>query len=108
MGLETSVAINLAARDLENRDLPDQIADLLRTWGVPPRLLRLEMTESVIMGSGWEDVLGRLHDLGLGVSIDDFGVGYSSLAYLQRLPVDEIKIDKSFVADIAENSDHAA
>jgi EAL domain-containing protein (putative c-di-GMP-specific phosphodiesterase class I) len=84
------------------------MAGLLRTWGVGASRLRLEMTESVVMASDWQDVLNELHELGLSVAIDDFGVGYSSLAYLQRLPVDEIKIDRSFVGDMAENPDNAA
>jgi diguanylate cyclase (GGDEF)-like protein len=108
MGLDLSVAINLSARNLADRRLPAMIERLLTTWGVSPNRLRLEMTESVLMASDWQDVLGELHQLGLCVSIDDFGVGYSSLAYLQRLPVDEIKIDKSFVTDMVHNPENAA
>ncbi len=108
LGLDLSVAINLSARNLADQHLPAMMDDLLRTWGVGPSKLRLEMTESVVMASDWQKVLERLHELGLSVAIDDFGVGYSSLAYLQRLPVDEIKVDKSFVADMVDNPDNAA
>jgi diguanylate cyclase (GGDEF)-like protein len=108
MGLDLSVAINLSARNLADQQLPTMMAQLLRTWGVGASKLRLEMTESVVMASDWQQVLAQLHDLGLSVAIDDFGVGYSSLAYLQRIPVDEIKIDRSFVGDMVGNADNAA
>jgi diguanylate cyclase (GGDEF)-like protein/PAS domain S-box-containing protein len=108
LGMDLSVAINVSARNLADQQLPAMMATLLRTWGVGASKLRLEMTESVVMASDWQQVLGQLHDLGLSVAIDDFGVGYSSLAYLQRIPVDEIKIDKSFVGDMVTNADNAA
>jgi predicted signal transduction protein with EAL and GGDEF domain len=108
MGLDLSVAVNLSARNLADQRLPGMIEGLLSTWRVPAGRLRLEMTESVLMASDWQDVLAELHQLGCCVSIDDFGVGYSSLAYLQRLPVDEIKIDKSFVSDMVTNPENAA
>jgi diguanylate cyclase (GGDEF)-like protein/PAS domain S-box-containing protein len=108
LGMDLTIAINISARNLADQRLPTMMAGLLRTWGVGASRLRLEMTESVVMASDWQDVLTQLHDLGLSVAIDDFGVGYSSLAYLQRLPVDEIKIDRSFVGDMAENPDNAA
>jgi diguanylate cyclase (GGDEF)-like protein len=108
LGLDLSVAINISARNLADQQLPTMMAGLLRQWGVGASQLRLEMTESVVMASDWQEVLAQLHELGLSVAIDDFGVGYSSLAYLQRLPVDEIKIDKSFVGDMVDNPDNAA
>ncbi|HXA27372.1 MAG TPA: EAL domain-containing protein [Candidatus Angelobacter sp.] len=108
LGMDLTIAINVSARNLADQRLPTMMAGLLRTWGVGASRLRLEMTESVVMASDWQDVLNELHELGLSVAIDDFGVGYSSLAYLQRLPVDEIKIDRSFVGDMAENPDNAA
>jgi diguanylate cyclase (GGDEF)-like protein/PAS domain S-box-containing protein len=108
LGFDLNVAINVSARNLADQQLPSMIAALLRQWGVGASRLRLEMTESVVMASDWQEVLTQLHQLGLSVAIDDFGVGYSSLAYLQRLPVDEIKIDKSFVGDMVHNADNAA
>ncbi len=98
-GIELSVAVNLSAYDLREITLPNKIAALLREYDVPPRLLRIELTESTIMTDTDRslDVLTRLARLGIPISIDDFGTGYSSLAYLKRLPVDELKIDRSFV-----------
>jgi diguanylate cyclase (GGDEF)-like protein len=93
------VAVNLSTRCLLDADLPDMVGRLLAVHGVPAQLLRLEVTESAVMGDGARcmAVLQRLRDLGVRLSIDDFGTGYSSMAYLRRLPVDELKIDRSFV-----------
>jgi diguanylate cyclase (GGDEF)-like protein len=93
------VAVNLSTRCLLDADLPQLVARLLAEHRVPAGLLRLEVTESAVMGDAARcmDVLQRLHDLGVRLSIDDFGTGYSSMAYLRRLPVDELKIDRSFV-----------
>jgi diguanylate cyclase (GGDEF)-like protein len=93
------VAVNLSTRCLLDAGLPDLVERLLAEHGVPARLLRLEVTESAVMGDAARcmEVLQRLHDLGVKLSIDDFGTGYSSMAYLRRLPVDELKIDRSFV-----------
>lgn len=101
-GLDLSVAVNLSARNLLEGDLADHIGALLLRRGVPAARLILEITESTIM----EDperalcVLSRLSEMGVRVAIDDFGVGYSSLSYLRRLPVNEIKIDRTFVANM--------
>jgi diguanylate cyclase (GGDEF)-like protein len=93
------VAVNLSTRCLLDAGLPDLVARLLAEHRVPAELLRLEVTESAVMGDAARcmEVLQRLHDLGVHLSIDDFGTGYSSMAYLRRLPVDELKIDRSFV-----------
>jgi diguanylate cyclase (GGDEF)-like protein len=93
------VAVNLSTRCLLDAGLPDLVQRLLSQYRVPAELLRLEVTESAVMGDAARcmDVLQRLHDLGVHLSIDDFGTGYSSMAYLRRLPVDELKIDRSFV-----------
>jgi EAL domain-containing protein (putative c-di-GMP-specific phosphodiesterase class I) len=107
--VEISVAANLSARNLQDPQLPDQVAELLSTWGVASHWLELEITESIIMADPVRamDILTRLGKMGVRLSIDDFGTGYSSLAYLKRLPVDEIKIDKSFVIDMAGDADDA-
>jgi diguanylate cyclase len=99
-GLDLTVAVNLSAGNLLETDLPDLIAELLARHGVAAGQLILEITESAIMSDETHsvDVLSRLSELGVRLSIDDFGMGYSSLSRLRRLPVDEIKIDRSFVA----------
>ncbi len=104
-GLRISMSVNLSARSLRERYLPDQIAQMLEQWSIPPERLILEITESAIMADPETamEVVSRLHDIGVQLSIDDFGTGYSSLAYLKRLPMDELKIDQSFVKHMTEN-----
>lgn len=101
------VAINLSARNLHDTQLPDYIHRVMQMYEIDPEWLVIEITESAIMSDPIRAmaVLTRLHDMGIRLSIDDFGTGYSSLSYLKQLPVDEIKIDKSFVADMAKNKD---
>ncbi|MHB8618593.1 MAG: EAL domain-containing protein, partial [Chloroflexota bacterium] len=101
--------INLSMRNLQDPELPERIAELLEELGLSAGWLKLEITESVIMANPARtmDVLNRLHAMGVGLSIDDFGTGYSSLSYLKRLPVDELKIDKSFVMDMAHDENDA-
>ena len=108
-GIDLCVAVNLSARNLLEADLPDQIAELLLARRVPAERLILEITESTIMADPARalNVLTRLSEMGIRLSIDDFGVGYSSLSYLKRLPVDEIKIDRSFVAQMDADEDDA-
>jgi diguanylate cyclase (GGDEF)-like protein len=107
--LDMTMAVNISARSLLDSQLPDQIERLLRKWGLRPGSLRLELTESSIM----EDpvralgVLDRLSEKGIGIALDDFGTGYSSLSYLKRLPVNELKIDKSFVMNMTSDEDDA-
>jgi diguanylate cyclase (GGDEF)-like protein len=101
-GIELSVAVNLSVRNLLDMELANDIERLLETWSVDPSMLKLEITENTIMVDPPRalEVLTRLRDIGVGLSIDDFGTGYSSLSYLKRLPVDEIKIDRSFVMNM--------
>jgi diguanylate cyclase (GGDEF)-like protein len=108
-GHRVPVAVNLSARSLLDATLPARVGELLHTHGVPARLLRLEVTESAIMIDAARSltVLNGLHDLGIRLSIDDFGTGYSSMAYLKQLPVDEIKIDRSFVIGMVRDHDDA-
>jgi diguanylate cyclase (GGDEF)-like protein/PAS domain S-box-containing protein len=98
-GIELSVAVNLSTRNLLDRGFPKQVEDLLSRWDVKPEGLELEVTESSMLANPTraKAVLNELSELGIRLSIDDFGTGYSSLAYLRELPVDEIKIDRSFV-----------
>ncbi|WP_018682866.1 putative bifunctional diguanylate cyclase/phosphodiesterase [Actinokineospora enzanensis] len=98
-GLRIAAAVNLSVRSLDDPAFPDRVADALKRHDVPPELLTLELTESGVMADPQRalPVLRRLHALGVVLAVDDFGTGYSSLAYLRQLPVDEVKIDKSFV-----------
>ncbi|HXJ66701.1 MAG TPA: EAL domain-containing protein, partial [Actinomycetota bacterium] len=98
-GHRIGVAVNLSPHSLLDLDLPEQIAQLLHRWDVQPTSLQFELTEDSLMADSHRsvEVLRRLSAVGVGVSIDDFGTGYSSLSHLRRLPVDEIKVDKSFV-----------
>ncbi|MGZ6975874.1 MAG: EAL domain-containing protein, partial [Acidimicrobiia bacterium] len=97
-GRELSVAVNLSVRNLFDLDLPSQIGRILNAVGADPRWLTLEVTESTVMDPRRGiAALERLSGMGVQLAIDDFGTGYSSLSYLQRLPVHELKVDKSFV-----------
>jgi diguanylate cyclase (GGDEF)-like protein len=98
-GLDIKVAVNISRRNLQAQELADQIDGILRAAEMTPDSLKLEITESAIMAKPERAMatLARLKNLGLQVSLDDFGTGYSSLAALKKLPVDELKIDKSFV-----------
>lgn len=100
-----TMAVNLSARQFESEQLAEEIADILKTTGLPPQALELEVTESMAM----EDVersirtLQALKALGTRISVDDFGTGYSSLAYLRRLPIDKLKVDQSFVRALEDD-----
>jgi diguanylate cyclase (GGDEF)-like protein len=108
-GHELSVAVNVSARRLLDLAFPDEVAGLLAHWEVPARLLVVEITESTIMADPQHalEVLSRLHNMGVQLSIDDFGTGYSSMAYLKNLPVHELKVDRSFVAQMTSNASDA-
>lgn len=108
--LPLNVSVNLSARSLQNSQLPDQVMHLLEHTGAEPDWLDIEITESAIMAdpAHAKDILVRLSHMGVRLSIDDFGTGYSSLSYLKKLPVDEIKVDKSFVIDMVTDDDNAA
>jgi diguanylate cyclase (GGDEF)-like protein len=104
-----TMAVNLSARNLHDMELPASISALLAESGVAPQDLILEITESAVMANPSDGlaILTELDRMGVTLSIDDFGTGYSSLAYLKGLPVDELKIDKSFVMDMVENENDA-
>jgi diguanylate cyclase (GGDEF)-like protein len=99
------VAVNLSARNLMHRDLPDEVARTLARHGLPARKLVLEITETAAMNDTevCESVLARLRDLGVRLSVDDFGTGYASLTFLRRIDVAEVKLDRAFVADMLED-----
>jgi len=109
-GHDLSVAVNLSARSLHDADLVEEVDRLLRRHGVPAQRLTLEVTEGSVMADPTRAVavLHQLRDLGVRLSVDDFGTGYSSLSYLQRLPVHEVKIDRSFVIGLTTESEDVA
>ena len=106
-GIRLSVSVNISVRDLQNTDLPDIVASLLASCAVPPELVCLEITESSFMENPQRALhtLGRLRALGIRLSIDDFGTGFSSLAYLRKLRVHEIKVDRTFIAAMEDSDD---
>jgi diguanylate cyclase (GGDEF)-like protein/PAS domain S-box-containing protein len=109
-GARLEVAVNLSARQFQQADLEDQIAEVLQTTGIDPSQLCLEITESLAMYDVelTSSVLTKLHQLGVRLAIDDFGTGHSSLGYLARFPIDVIKIDQSFVRNIDQDPVKAA
>lgn len=104
------VSVNLSAVQFRQRGLEQVVADALKASGIEPAYLELEVTETSIMHDIDEvrGTLDRLKAFGITLSVDDFGTGYSSLGYLKRLPLDRLKIDRSFVKDVTEDADDAA
>jgi EAL domain-containing protein (putative c-di-GMP-specific phosphodiesterase class I) len=109
-GRELGVAVNLSGRSLADHGIVDFVRSTLARAGVEPSLLTLELTESSLMSDpeNARAILVKLRELGVRLSIDDFGTGYSSLSHLRNLPVDEIKIDKSFVKEMLSNASDEA
>ena len=107
---DLSVSVNLSIRQLQDSDFASRVREVLEETGLPPGQLRLEITESVAMQNLEisTDALGRLKRFGVGITMDDFGTGYSSLSYLKILPVDTLKIDRSFIRDVANDSNDAS
>jgi diguanylate cyclase (GGDEF)-like protein/PAS domain S-box-containing protein len=104
------VAVNISGKQLHQRDFADLVLRVLEETKLDPRYLDLELTESLLMkdAEGIADAMHMLHDLGVSFSVDDFGTGYSSLAYLKRFPIDILKIDRSFVRDLATDPNDVA
>jgi diguanylate cyclase (GGDEF)-like protein/PAS domain S-box-containing protein len=101
-GIDLTMAVNISAVSLtRGSDLPKTVAELTESWGITPGRLILELTESALIGADAPAVLEILHSMGERLAIDDFGTGHSSLVYVQRLPLDEIKVDRSFVTNLA-------
>ncbi len=97
--------MNVSASSLLDQALPGRVADVLALHGLPPSALTIELTESTLMADPemGRDTLVRLKGLGVWLSIDDYGTGYCSLSYLQQLPVDELKLDRVFLADVGRS-----
>jgi EAL domain-containing protein (putative c-di-GMP-specific phosphodiesterase class I) len=108
-GMYPKISVNISARDLMDQDLPAKFSEILFRHKVSAASFCLEITESAIMDDPVraQNTLESLHALGAELSIDDFGTGYSSLAYLKQLPVDELKIDKSFVMNMEHDANDA-
>ncbi|HEY7035031.1 MAG TPA: bifunctional diguanylate cyclase/phosphodiesterase [Thermomicrobiales bacterium] len=104
---DASISVNLSARQFQQPGLSAMVAQILNETGLDPRLLRLEITEGVIMEDADSTIatLRQLKALGVEIAIDDFGTGYSSLAYLRKFPVDLLKIDRSFIAGLGRNNE---
>jgi len=101
-GRPLSVSVNLSVRDLLDLDLPGDVASVLTAHTLDPAALHLEITESMLMSDPDRalDTVTRLSELGVCISVDDFGTGYSSLSNLKRLPINELKIDRSFISSL--------
>ncbi len=104
------VSVNLSARQFQHTDVPAEVGEILRSTGMDPRSLKLEITESIAMGDTELNIaaLWLLKGMGLRLAIDDFGTGYSSLGYLKRFPVDTLKIDKGFVDGLGIHAEDSA
>ena len=104
-GYPVGIAVNVSARQLDSDDFIDAVARALLDTNLEPKALTLEITETALMRNAEEtaDRLRAIKDLGVRIAIDDFGTGYSSLSHLQRFPVDALKIDRSFLGQLAEN-----
>jgi EAL domain-containing protein (putative c-di-GMP-specific phosphodiesterase class I) len=101
------VAVNLSTRQFLRNDLVGSVRRIMTETGCQPHWLKLEITESLLLEDSQEvaAMLEELHAMGLSISIDDFGTGYSALSYLNRFPVSQLKIDRSFVSDIPADKD---
>ncbi len=108
--LNLGITANLSAKEFQKTDIVDRISLILRETGLEPKLLDLEITESVAMKNPEHTVanINRLAEMGVHISIDDFGTGYSSLSRMKRLPIQKLKIDQSFIRDIATDPDDRA
>jgi EAL domain-containing protein (putative c-di-GMP-specific phosphodiesterase class I) len=102
---QTSVSVNLSARDFRNGDVIRKVREALEVSGLAANRLEIEVTETALLDdkSQTRQYIEELKQLGVRIALDDFGTGYSSLSYLHKLPLDKIKIDRSFVMDVTQN-----
>jgi diguanylate cyclase (GGDEF)-like protein len=107
---ELFVSVNVSARQLRSGDFHDQVTAALAESGLPPYLMHIELTETAVLGDEEQarQILSSLRDLGIKVWLDDFGTGFSGLSHLRRVPVDGVKIDRSFIADVLRDPDDLA
>jgi diguanylate cyclase len=105
-GYALGISVNISAINLQDEELPDKVAAIIATRGVPAACITLEITEDCFIADPDHavDILRRLRALGVEISIDDYGTGFSSLTYLRRLPVSELKLDRTFLKDVVEDS----
>jgi EAL domain-containing protein (putative c-di-GMP-specific phosphodiesterase class I) len=109
-GIRLRASINVSARDLYGHDIVPRLSERLIRHGVDPSQIQIEITEGALLGDPNRAMgtVNRISELGIAVALDDFGTGYSSLQHLRKMPISEIKIDRSFVAGMASNHDDAA
>jgi len=107
-GIELHVAINLSVWNLQDPELVEQVRSALTTWEVPPACLEMEITESAMMADPERALAGlnAIADMGIRLTVDDYGTGFSSLAYLHKLPVDSLKIDRTFIMTLSDTPDN--
>jgi EAL domain-containing protein (putative c-di-GMP-specific phosphodiesterase class I) len=105
-----SISVNVSVRQFRHPEFIDEVLSCIRRAGIPPNRLKLELTESLLAENIDANMakMRNLKDLGVSLSVDDFGIGYSSLSYLKHLPIDELKIDRSFIKDILVDGNDAA
>lgn len=104
------VAVNVSPLQLEQTSFFDTVERIIRETGTPSFLLELELTESVLMSkvAQTSETFRRLKELGVNIAVDDFGTGYSSLSYMKKLPIDRLKIDRSFISELPDNKEDVA
>ena len=107
---QIELSVNVSARQFRQREFATQVREVLAASGAPPERLKLELTESVVLNDVDDAVakMRSLQEIGVSFALDDFGTGYSSLSYLKRLPLDQVKIDQSFVRDVPGDASDAA
>lgn len=105
-----SVAVNVSVRQFRHPEFVDQVMSVIQRTGIPPQRLKLELTESLLASDIDVTIakMGMLKDAGVTLSIDDFGMGYSALSYLKHMPLDQLKIDRTFVKDVLTDPNDAA
>ena len=97
------VSVNVSVQQLKHAEFPRSVRRVLDKYGIPPEMLEIEITESVLLDEAAGGALRQLSELGMRIALDDFGTGYSSLNYLRQRPINVVKIDRSFLEDVPDN-----